>query len=309
MDGLLLVDKPPGPTSHDVVARLRRALGRPKTGHFGTLDPMATGLLIVAVGQATRLNQYYAGREKSYRAVARLGTATDTYDAEGAPRPGPAAGPIPDRDAVDRALLPLRGEIEQVPPPYSAKKIAGTPLYRLARAGQPVSPRPARVIIHDLRVLRFEPPDLELDIRCSTGTYIRSLAHDLGQSLGCGAHLTSLRRTAVGEFRVEQASALSLWDGDAPDVAGLPFWVPLEQLLPEWPRFDLDEADARAVRDGRSLPPDRAMATPAPSEAGPVGPDGEALIRLFDAGGRLAALARRDPGTSRLAPFLVFPAA
>lgn len=308
MDGLLLVDKPSGPTSHDVVARLRRSLGRPKTGHFGTLDPMATGLLIVAVGHATRLNRYYADRDKTYRAMVRFGAATDTYDAEGVFVPGPA-GPLPDRDAVDRALVPFRGEIEQVPPAYSAKKVDGTPLYRMARAGLQVSPRPARVVIHDLRVLRFEPPDLELEIRCSTGTYIRSLAHDLGRNLGCGAHLTALRRTAIGEFPVERAAPLSLWDGPAPDTAGLPAWTPLERLLPEWPRIDLNEAESRAVRDGRSITPDGSRG--AATNSGPIGigPDDESLIRLFDAGGRLAALARLVPGTASLAPFLVFPAA
>lgn len=305
MDGLLLVDKRSGPTSHDVVAGLRRALGRPKAGHFGTLDPMATGLLVVALGQATRLNRFYAGRAKTYRARVRLGLATDTYDAEGAPRPD-SGGPIPDLEAVERALPAFRGAIDQVPPPFSAKKISGIPLYRHARAGRPVNPRPVPVVIHELRALGFEPPDLELEVRCSTGTYIRSLAEDLGRCLGCGAHLAALRRTAVGELAVEKAVDVADWGPGAPDPATLPAWIPLARMLPEWPRAYLDEPGSRAVRDGRVILPGQVTAWRQGFDSDEPPRVGDSEFRVFDAAGRLAALARRSPEGGGLAPCLVF---
>jgi tRNA pseudouridine55 synthase len=305
MDGLLLVDKLTGPTSHDVVAGLRRALGLPKAGHFGTLDPLATGLLIVAFGQATRLNRFYAGRSKTYRAIIRLGIATDTYDSEGAPRPE-TAGPIPSQESVEAALADFRGAIEQVPPPFSAKKIAGTPLYKFARAGRPVTLAPVPVVIHELNALGFAPPDLDIEVRCSTGTYIRSLAEDLGRRLGCGAHLAALRRTAVGEMCVESAVDVSVWGRDAPDPAGLAAWIPMTGMLPEWPRADLDAIGSRAILDGRTIPPDQvALWSPGRGADERQAEDQEAC-RAFDVAGRLVALARKSPETGALAPFLVF---
>jgi tRNA pseudouridine55 synthase len=307
MDGLLLVDKRTGPTSHDIVAGLRRALELPKAGHFGTLDPMATGLLIVAFGQATRLNRFYAGRSKTYRARVRLGVATDTYDAEGAPRPGPA-GPIPSRETVETALTAFLGAIAQVPPPYSAKKVAGTPLYKHARAGRPVTLAPVPVFIHELFMHGFAPPDLDLEVRCSTGTYIRSLAEELGRSLGCGAHLAALRRTAVGEMSVEKAVDISAWSQGTPDPAGLAAWIPLTEMLPEWPKADLDAIGSRSILDGRTIPPDQIALWSPGRSIGERRPEDEESCRVFDAAGRLVALARKSPGTGALAPFLVFSA-
>jgi tRNA pseudouridine55 synthase len=284
MDGLLLVDKLTGPTSHDVVAGLRRALGLPKAGHFGTLDPLATGLLIVAFGQATRLNRFYAGRSKTYRAIIRLGIATDTYDSEGAPRPE-TAGPIPSQESVEAALADFRGAIEQVPP---------------------VTLAPVPVVIHELNALGFAPPDLDIEVRCSTGTYIRSLAEDLGRRLGCGAHLAALRRTAVGEMCVESAVDVSVWGRDAPDPAGLAAWIPMTGMLPEWPRADLDAIGSRAILDGRTIPPDQvALWSPGRGADERQAEDQEAC-RAFDVAGRLVALARKSPETGALAPFLVF---
>ncbi|MDD8026866.1 MAG: tRNA pseudouridine(55) synthase TruB [Acidobacteriota bacterium] len=308
MDGLLLIDKPSGPTSHDIAAGLRRDLGRARTGHFGTLDPLATGLLIVAVGHATRLNQFYAGRDKSYRTTARLGFATDTYDAEGTPT-GTPSGSFPSRAAIEIALDAFRGEIDQVPPPYSAKKYGGTPLYRRARAGSPVTPLPVRIAVHELRLTGYEPPELDLEIRCSTGTYIRSLVHDLGAAIGCGAHVAALRRTAIGEFRVARALAWPVSSGLAADLGSLAAWIPLAELLPEWMRADLDEAGARAIRDGQSVASDRVAAGSGNPDIPASGIEREALVRVFGPDGGLVALARRSPDSGLLAPFLVFPAA
>ncbi len=295
MDGLLLLDKPSGPTSHDLVAGVRRLWKTSRAGHFGTLDPLATGLLIVAIGQATRFNRFYAGRDKRYRASARLGFATDTYDAEGAAS-GPAADVLPSPAQVDAALAGLRGEILQTPPPYSAKKVGGQPLYISARAGRPVDPTPVTVTVHELEVLRCEPPELELEIRCSTGTYVRSLVHDLGRRLGCGAHVSALRRTAIGELDVGRAWP---WPPREP-VPNVPealaAWIPLSEMLPEWPAAVADEDGLKALRDGRPVPPERLASRPAAGE-----------IRVLEPGGSLAALARRRPEDGFWAPFLVIP--
>lgn len=295
MDGLLLLDKPSGPTSHDLVAGIRRLWRISRVGHFGTLDPLATGLLLVALGQATRFNRYYAGRDKRYRASARLGVATDTYDAAGTPL-GPVADRLPSSAEVAAAAEGLRGEILQTPPPYSAKKVDGRPLYASARAGRPVHPAPAKVTVHELEILRCEPPDLELGIRCSTGTYVRSLVHDLGLRLGCGAHVAALRRTAVGELDVAGA-----WPWPPPEPVpggpqGLPAWIPLAEMLPEWPAVAADEDALRALREGRPIPPERLSSRPEAGEIRILGPDGG-----------LAALARRRPEDGFWAPFLVIP--
>ncbi len=300
MDGLLLLDKPSGPTSHDLVAGVRSLWGRPRTGHFGTLDPLATGLLIVAVGQATRFNRFYSGRDKSYRATARLGFATDTYDAEGTPLGSPSDSlSLPEPAAIEAALQGLRGEILQTPPAFSAKKVHGRPLYLSARAGRPVDPRPVPVVIYEMEVVRCELPEVDLEIRCSTGTYIRSLVHDLGARLGCGAHVMALRRTAVGELGVEKALPWPLAAPVPDEPEGLSAWIPLEEMLPDWPRAEADDDGLRALRDGRRLPSERLRS----SQGG--GPDAE--IRVFGPDGKLAGLARRRPEDGSWAPFLVIP--
>src|SRR3982751_5194175 len=209
MDGLLVIDKPAGPTSHDVVARMRRALGERRIGHTGTLDPGASGVLPLVVGRATRLAKFLSGGSKIYEAIVRLGVATNTYDADGSPVGAAWTGAMPSRDAIDAALAAFRGVCLQRPPIYSAKKIDGERSYNIARAShpaQPAGPAPAAVsvTVHRLDLVGVNSEEVTLVVEASAGFYVRSLAHDLGQRLGTGAHLSALRRT--------QASGLTLED-------------------------------------------------------------------------------------------------
>ncbi len=207
LGGVLNIDKPAGWTSHDVVGRVRRLAGLRQVGHAGTLDPMATGVLLLCVGRATRLLEYLTGQPKTYLAEVTLGISTDTYDAEGEIT---ARKPLPDlsRQQVEAALNAFRGEIMQRPPAYSALKRDGVALYRRARAGEQVTVEPRPVIVYDLALLSFDGRTVNLHVRCGAGTYVRSIAHDLGQALGCGGHLSALRRTAVGRFSVGTATTL-----------------------------------------------------------------------------------------------------
>ncbi len=208
MEGVLNIDKPMGLTSHDVVGRVRRLSGTRRVGHTGTLDPLATGILVVCLGRATRLVEYVVGRPKTYTATIRLGQTTNTYDTEGEIT---AEQTLPDNLSLAEIrpyLDQFRGEIAQIPPLYSAIKKDGQPLYKLARQGKTIELEPRQVTIYELEVLAWQQPDLSLQIRCSAGTYIRSIAHDLGQLLGYGGHLTQLRRTAVGAFNLSTAVSL-----------------------------------------------------------------------------------------------------
>lgn len=269
MHGFLNIDKPAGMTSHDVVARVRRLAGQKRVGHAGTLDPAATGVLVVALGAATRLIEYVQDQTlKGYLAVVRLGQTTSTDDAEGQPL---EARPLPPLDpaALEAALAPLRGSIQQVPPMYSALHHQGQRLYDLARAGVTLD-LPARPVrIERLELRAWQPPDLTLEVLCGKGTYIRSLARDLGAALGCGGHLRALRRTLVGTFRVEDATPL---DGLAPEAALLP----PELAVADWPRADLDEAAARRVCNGLALRLDGLDGPRARAH----GPDGRLLALL-----------------------------
>jgi tRNA pseudouridine55 synthase len=204
--GYLLIDKPIGPTSHDIVDRLRRALGVRTIGHAGTLDPFASGLLIVAVGRpATRGIERFRGLPKAYRAAFILGTDTDTHDRDGKPAVRIAAEERIDRDRLEAVLAEFRGPILQMPPMHAAKKIGGRKLYEFARRGETVERAAVPVMIDELSVLGYSWPRLEIAVRCSTGTYIRALARDIGERLACGAYVDALRRTAIGPYRVEAA--------------------------------------------------------------------------------------------------------
>ncbi|HSD12685.1 MAG TPA: tRNA pseudouridine(55) synthase TruB [Patescibacteria group bacterium] len=212
MDGFLLIDKPEGITSHDVVDRLRRLTGIRRIGHAGTLDPFATGLLIVGVGRgATKRLSEIMGKEKTYDATAVLGATSVTQDRTGTitETESEKVRKWPEESAVREAMAGFVGPQKQVPPMFSAKKIAGKKLYELARAGLEVERKPADITIHALELLRYAPPILSFRVRCSSGTYVRTLAHDLGHALGTGAYLEALRRTAIGEYRVENAAELA----------------------------------------------------------------------------------------------------
>jgi len=203
--GFLLVDKPVGPTSHDVVQAARRALKERRIGHTGTLDPAATGLLLLCIGKATRLQQYLLSWEKTYEGEILLGWGTTTYDSEGAALASPRAVPALSADVVSGLAARFSGEIEQLPPPYSAKKTGGRKFYELARAGEEVPREPKRVTVHGIELSPAGPDRLRFTVTCSSGTYLRSLAHDIGETLGCGGHLASLRRVRIGPWRVEDA--------------------------------------------------------------------------------------------------------
>lgn len=199
MNGILVVDKPKGPTSHDVCQYFKRTLPVKKVGHAGTLDPMATGVLIILLDGATKLQSVFLGQDKEYEFTMRLGETTDTYDAEGKITPHPGPLPLEEREIL-QVLPQFTGEILQTPPAFSAIKKNGRPLYELARKGKPVQPEPRKIQIHSLEILKFNLPEVTLRCRCSSGTYIRSLAHDLGRQLGCGAHVTKLRRLRSEPF-------------------------------------------------------------------------------------------------------------
>lgn len=251
MNGIFLLHKPSGPTSHDVVNAVRRLAGTRRVGHTGTLDPLATGLLVVLVGQATRLAQYLTGHDKTYRAVIRLGETTDTYDAEGAVT---ARQPVTVTAAeIAAALTGFLGPQMQRPPAYAAIKVEGQALYQRARRGETITPAPRPVVFHTLTVLAWEPPDLTVDVVCSAGTYIRSLAHDLGEQLGCGAHLRALTRLAVGPFRLEQAHPLDELRALAAAGRLTEALLPPAAVLVDFPTVTLTPEQARAVGLGQRI--------------------------------------------------------
>ncbi|HEU5351921.1 MAG TPA: tRNA pseudouridine(55) synthase TruB [Terracidiphilus sp.] len=250
MNGLLVIDKPAGITSHDVVNRLRRLSGERSVGHLGTLDPMATGVLPLLMGKFTRLAQYFSAAEKSYTGTIRFGFATDTYDAEGEAL-GPAVVPALTLEQVRIAAARFHGELEQMPPPYSAKKIAGTPAHKLARAGKPVELKPTKI-----RIVHFEISVLESDtagfsMSVSAGGYVRSVAHELGQALGCGAHLSSLRRVQAGPFALDAAHGLEELEPLAGDIMALKaLCVHPRSLLPQMPSVSGDAWSLGRLRNG-----------------------------------------------------------
>jgi tRNA pseudouridine55 synthase len=275
--GFLNIDKPLGMTSHDVVARVRRALNTKKVGHAGTLDPLATGVLIVCVGNATRLSEYVMHTTKRYTARVRLGETTTTYDAEGEITQRRDASHI--TQAMVEAVLPqFLGDIEQRPPIYSAIKKGGRKLYEMARAGEEVEIEARPVHIDALSVRNFDLPEFDLDVTCGAGTYIRSLAHDLGEALGVGAHLQGLVRTASGSFSLEDAVSL---DALTQDTDPSRFLLPIDAALVNWPTVELSDQQAADIRMGRYLPANDA---PAETLARGVAPDGETIALLISTG-------------------------
>lgn len=251
MNGVLIIDKPAGLTSHDVVNRVRRILNQHSVGHLGTLDPMATGVLPLVTGSFTRLAQFYVASEKSYEGTIRFGFATDTYDAEGEPTGTPQTVTLT-KEQLEEVAAKFRGEIEQTPPPFSAKKIHGVPAYRLARKQKPVALDPVIVEIKEFEILSVEADRAQFRARVASGTYVRSVAHDMGKVLGCGAHLESLRRTVVAEFGISDALRLD----EIADSAGKSLediFVHPRKLLPAMPSVTADEAAAAHIRAGRPV--------------------------------------------------------
>lgn len=248
IDGVLLLDKPQGLSSNTALQQAKRLLNAAKAGHTGTLDPMATGLLPLTFGEATKFSQMLLDADKVYEATVLFGSETDTGDAEGqviSTAPVAFGG-----EALDAALDGLRGEIEQIPPMHSALKRVGKPLYEYARAGIELERAPRRVTIHALDVLDFDGVQARLRVHCSKGTYIRTLAIDLGRALACGAHLTALRRTAIGPFGIEQAVALDRFEAADDRLARL---APVDALIAHWPRIDLTSEQGADVLLGREI--------------------------------------------------------
>jgi tRNA pseudouridine55 synthase len=277
MNGILIVDKPQGRTSHDVVAAVRRAARTKKVGHAGTLDPMATGVLVLALGKATRTLEYLTAHDKTYNATVRLGATTDTYDAEGQVTFSHDE-PLPSLEAVEAALEGFRGQIGQVPPLFSAIKQGGEALYEKARRGETVELAPRPITIYRLAVTDWQPPDLSLHVHCSKGTYIRSLAHDLGQALGIGGHLTALRRVASGSFTLAQAHALEAIAAATPqeiEALLLPVGFGLETL----PTLQVSDAEIIELQHGRALSAEQ----------------GEGTVRALNAQGTLIAILHWQP--------------
>jgi len=252
MDGVFVVDKPSGWTSHDVVNKFRRIANTRRVGHLGTLDPLATGVLPLVVGRATRLSQFYTRSEKVYDAVVRFGHSTDTYDADGAPTS--AAAPFTATpEAIEALLAPLRGTILQTPPPISAKKIAGTPAYKLARKNIEVDLKPVEVTIRSLDLIGFADADIRIKVHCSAGTYLRGIAHELGRVAGCGAHLLTLRRLMSADFTIDEARTLPELEALAAAGELTTALIPAVKLLPHFPAETVDDITAAQIRHGRDF--------------------------------------------------------
>ncbi|MHB1414762.1 MAG: tRNA pseudouridine(55) synthase TruB [Chloroflexota bacterium] len=292
MDGILNICKPLGPTSHDIVNRVRRLSGQRRVGHAGTLDPAAAGVLLVCLGQATRVIEYMANYDKEYLAEIMLGQTTDTYDAAGRPTSA-AIVPQFSREQVAAALASFVGTIWQVPPAYSAIKQAGQPLYRLARAGKEVQIPARQVEVHSIDLLEWDTPTLCALIRCGKGTYIRSLAHDLGQKLGSGGHLRSLVRTASGRFHIRDAVTLeelelAFANGYAEDLI-----FPLDEALLHLPAVILGPHSVPNIQQGKSWQGTRPVAE-------------SQRCRAYTGDGEMVALLENDQGTALWHPRKVF---
>ena len=281
MDGVLVVDKPAGWTSHDVVNKVRRIAGTKKVGHLGTLDPIATGVLPLVIERATRLAQFYTRSDKIYEGLLRFGWSTTTYDRAGEPTSYAREVSL-DADELERRLDAFRGEILQTPPPVSAKKVDGKRAYELARKNIAVELEPVKVHVYELTVLAVEGPLVRLRAHCSGGTYMRSIAHDLGLALGCGAHLEELRRTASGEFEIGQAQTMEQLERLAADDRLLDAIVPLSKLLPGFPSVFVDDLTARLVRNGRNFPASPFRSQPASKYVKAVTRTGE-LVAIGEA--------------------------
>lgn len=250
--GVIVVDKPIGPTSHKIVSIVRRGTGVRKVGHAGTLDPRASGVLVLCLGPATRISEYLSSSNKTYRANIRFGESTETYDAEGARKI--FSGELPTTVQIESALDTFRGQIQQVPPPYSAIKIQGRKAYELARAGKPVELDPRTVTVFELTTLDYQPPDLSIRVECSAGTYIRSLAHDLGTALSTGAHLVALRRLRAGPFGIEEAASLATLEA-AMERGEWQSWLrPASEALPDFPIVTVAQPELEKLRNGQRIP-------------------------------------------------------
>ncbi len=298
ISGVLVVDKPVGLTSHDVVQIVRKGTNIRRAGHTGTLDPRASGVLVILVGPAVRLSEYVSASDKRYQAVIRLGASTDTYDADGRII---STSPVDKLSEVqfEEALQAFVGEIEQVPPPYSAVKVKGRKAYEMAREGEEIDLAPRRIKVYSLELLEWAPPEVVIDVYCSSGTYVRSLAHDLGEKLGCGAHLIGLRRTKSGRFTLRDAVPLRRLREAFDDGNWYQFLIPAAEALSDWPAIELTQDQVEAIRHGHRVPSDDASGDDATAS-------NVEMVRGVSDQGELVALLEFVPETNEWQPKKVF---
>jgi len=295
ISGVLVVDKPIGMTSHDVVNAVRFGTGIRRAGHTGTLDPRASGVLVILVGPAVRLSEYVSASDKRYQAIIRMGASTDTFDADGRfTRQLQPAINVTEQQFED-ALKNFVGEIEQTPPPYSAVKVRGRRAYDMARRGEPVALPPRKINVYHLEVLEWAPPEVVVDVHCSSGTYVRSLANDLGEALGTGAYLVGLRRTKSGRFSLRDATPLRKLQESFRAGNWYQYLIPAAEALGDWPAVELDPDQVEAVKHGHRIP-----ANPADQ------PGIDNLVRGVSMAGELVSLMELDSTTSEWQPKKVF---
>ena len=291
VSGVLVVDKPIGLTSHDVVQVIRRGTGIRRAGHTGTLDPRASGVLVVLVGPAVRLSEYVSASDKRYQATIRLGSSTDTYDADGTFTSPTVSVESITEELFNETLQRFVGTIEQVPPPYSAVKVKGRKAYELARQGEEVDLEPRPIQVYSLEVLEWAPPEVVVDVYCSSGTYVRSLAHDLGKELGCGAHLIGLRRTKSGRFTLRDAVPLRRLQESFTAGDWYRYLIPAAEALADWPMIELDADQVELVRHGHRVPAE---------------PNSKGWARGVSQQGDLVALLEIEPESGEWQPKKVF---
>ena len=290
VSGVLVVDKPIGLTSHDVVQIIRRGTGIRRAGHTGTLDPRASGVLVVLIGPAVRLSEYVSASDKRYQATIRLGSSTDTFDAEGRITASASADSITEQ-RFEEALTQFIGEIQQVPPPYSAIKVQGRKAYEMAREGEDVELAPRTIHVYSLELLEWAPPEAVIDVFCSSGTYVRSLANDLGAALGCGAHLVGLRRTKSGRFTLRDAVPLRRLQESFHSGDWYRHLIPAAEALGDWPMVELDGDEVELIRHGHRVPAKE---------------DAQGWVRGVSQQGDLVALMELDEETREWQPRKVF---
>ena len=277
ISGVLVVDKPVGMTSHDVVQAIRTGTGLRRAGDTGTLDPRASGVLVILVGPAVRLSEFVSASDKRYQAIIRLGSTTDTFDADG--KFTHADEPVNvTEDQFEKVLNTFIGEIEQTPPPYSAVKVQGRKAYEMARQGEEVDLAPRKITVHHLEVLEWAPPEVVIDVHCSSGTYVRSLANDLGTALGCGAYLVGLRRTKSGRFSLRDATPLRKLQEAFHAGNWYQYLIPAAEALAEWPAIELNPDEVEEVRHGHRV---KATADAKPGLVRGVSTQGE-LVALME---------------------------
>jgi len=290
VSGVLVVDKPVGLTSHDVVQIIRRGTGIRRAGHTGTLDPRASGVLVILIGPAVRLSEYVSASDKRYQATIRLGSSTDTFDADGRITDSFPTDSISE-ELFTETLQQFVGEMEQVPPPYSAVKVKGRKAYEMAREGEEVDLAPRIINVYSLEVLEWAPPEAVIDVYCSSGTYVRSLANDLGKALGTGAHLVGLRRTKSGRFTLRDAVPLRRLQESFDAGNWYRFLIPAAEALADWPMVELDADQVELIRHGHRIPAE---------------PDQKGWVRGVSQQGDLVGLLEIDEETREWQPRKVF---